>query len=400
MKTIQPRIRLCLEQLEDRILPSAAPDIQMTFATTTDSRTISVNYTITGASLAGQNLSFNVYRSSAYDSLSGAQLIGTATIPASDSADLSLGSHQGVKLSLTAPNGQPLTVLTPNTTLPFIVVVANPSGTIAESNSSNNTASFEIHVLGVIAHGLELDPTLWWLNEVPAWELQMAADLQQIDGYQAVLPFNWIRLSFLPFPLAIQLAGSELYQQVVAEADQLASQHPGDVVDINFIGYSRGSVVVSEALQDLVGTNDPALRGGYMQMTLLDPHPANLAYSQFSWASFLSGGNDLAALVAAFELLTRDPQVIVPSNVEQTQDFDQQTPAGQLGFLFNDPIEFWINLWGELPSAIPNQSAQPIEAKDLTNGSAAGIGLIGHGEMPDWYLANVVDTNKTFTYFD
>ncbi len=192
---------------------------------------------------------------------------------------MSIGSHQGVKLSLTAPNGQPLTALTPNTALPFIVVQANPNGSIAESDSSNNTASFETHTLGVIAHGLELDPTLWLLNQVPAWEMQMAAALQQRDGYQAVIPFNWIRLSILPFPQAIQLAGSELYQQVVAEADQLAAQHPGDVVDINFIGHSRGTVVISEVLQDLVGTNDPALRGGYMQMTLLDPHPANLSFS-------------------------------------------------------------------------------------------------------------------------
>jgi len=391
MNTARTRIRLNLEQLEDRVLPSAAPDIQMTFATTTDSRTISVNYTITGANLAGQDVSFNIYRSAAYDSLSGAQLLGTATIPASDSADLSLGSHTGVKLSLTAPNGQPVTALTPNTALPYIVVVANSDG---------STASFETHVLGVLAHGLEFDPTLWWLNEVPAWELQMAAALQQNDGYEAVLPFNWIRLSILPFPLAIQLAGSELYQQVVAESDQLASQHPGDVVDINFIGHSRGTVVISEALQDLDGTNDPALRGGYMQMTLLDPHPANLAFSQFSWASFLPGANDLAALVVAFEFLTRDPQVIVPSNVEQVQQFDEQTPAGQLGFLFNDLIEFGLNLWGELPSAIPNQSGQPIEATSLTNVSAPSIGLIGHSEVPYWYLANVVDTNETFTYFE
>ena len=143
-----------------------------------------------------------------------------------------------------------MTALTPNTSLPFIVVVANSDG---------STASFETHVLGVIAHGLELDPTLWLTNQVPAWELQMAAALQQIDGYQAVIPFNWVLLSILPVPQTIQLAGSELYQQVVAEANQLASQHPGDVVDINFIGHSRGTVVISEVLFDMVGTNDPAL---------------------------------------------------------------------------------------------------------------------------------------------
>jgi hypothetical protein len=397
MKSNRPRIRLYLEVLEDRIAPSATPDIQMTYATTTDSHTISVNYTISGASVAGQNLNFNIYRSAAYDSLNGAQLIGTATIPGSDSADLSIGSHQGVKLSLTAPNGQPLSALTPNAALPFIDVVANPNGTIAEKSASVNNVSFETHVLGVIAHGLESDLLLLIENQVPAWETQMAAALQQQDGYQAVIPFNWVRLSVLPFPFAIQRASSELTQQVTAEANQLAAQHPGDVVDINFIGHSRGTVVISEVLQSLVGTSDPALRGGYMEMTLLDPHPANPAFSQFSAASFLPGGNQLAEFVTAYELLTRDPQVIVPSNVEQTQEFDQQTPAGQLGF--STLLETWINLWGELPSALPNQSGQAIEAKNLTNVVAAGIGRIGHSEVPNWYLANVVDTNQTFNYF-
>ena len=388
MKTPCSRIRLGLEHLEDRVLLSAAPDIQMTFATRSDAQTLSINYNITGASLAGHNLSFNVYRSSAYDSLSGAQLIGTATIPASDSADLSVGSHQGVKLALAS--------LTPNTALPFIVVLANPNGTIAESNSSNNTASFETHVLGVIAHGLEIDPTLWLLNMVPSWELQMANDLQMRDGYEAVIPFNWVRLSILPFPSAIQLAGNQLYQQVVVEADQLASQHPGDVVDIHFIGHSRGTVVISEALQDLAGTTDPALRGGYMEMTLLDPHPANLAFSQFSWVSFLPPANDFATLVVLFEILAHDPQVVVPSNVMQTQLFDEQTMAGQLGFSYLG--EILLNFWGDTPGFILNQSALPIREKNLTNVVAAGIGLIGHYEVHDWYLANVVDTNETFTY--
>jgi hypothetical protein len=386
MKTPRPRIRLCLEHLEDRVLPSAAPNIQMTFATTTDSRTLSVNYTISGSSFAGQNLSFNIFRSSAYNSLNGAQLIGTATIPASDSANLGLGSHTGVKLSLTNPNGQPVTALTPNTALPFIVVVANSNG---------SSASFETHVLGVIAHGFEMSLMTWWLNQVPFWEATMAAALQQHDGYEAVLAFNWVRLSLLPFPFATQLAVSELHQQVVAEADQLASQHPGDVVDINFIGYSRGNVVNSAVLQDLNGTNDPALRGGYLEMTLLDPYPANLSFSKFSWNFFAPLANDVAALVVVFELLTHDPQVVVPPNVMQTLLFDQQTPAAFIGL----PIT-WFNLWGEQGVVLSDQSAQPIKEQNLTNVTAAGIGLIGHYDVHDWYLANVVDANKTFTYFD
>lgn len=398
MRTIRPRTRLYLEQLEDRVLPSAAPDITLSFATTTDARTISINYTINNDSLAGQNVGFNIYRSAAYNSLRGAQLIGTATIPGSDSADLSVGAHTGIKLALTSPNGQPVTALTPNTALPFIVVVANLDG---------SSSSFETHVLGVIAHGLEFDPSLVLADQVPGWEMQMATDLQQQDGYQAVVPFNWIRLSALPFPFAIGLASNMLDQQVVAEANQLASQHPGDVVDINFIGHSRGTVVISEVLQDLVGTMDPALKGGYMQMTLLDPHPANPAFSQFSAAPFLPVANDLATLVTIFEALTQDPQVVVPSNVEQMQEFDEQTPAGQLGFLMgfletfssSQLLEFVYNTWGERAASLPDQSAHPIEEKNLTNLFASGIGLIGHSEVPLWYLANVVNTKETFTYF-
>jgi hypothetical protein len=389
-----PTIRPRLELLEDRLLLSAAPDIQMLGATTTDDRTISVNYNVAGASIAAQALNFNVYRSAAFNSLGGAQLLGTASIPTSDTADLSEGVHQGVKLALTDTNGQPITALTPNTALPFIVVVANPGGTIVESdgeNDVNNTASFETHVLGVVVHGLEFN---FFNPTTPAWETQMAATLQQVDGYEAVIAFNWVQLSILPFPGVTNLAAGQLFQQVVTEADQLASQHPGDVVDVNFIGHSRGNVVISQTLQDLQGTTDPALRGGYLQMTMLDPHPASNLDGPFSWVPGNPQSTAIAELTFLFQALAHDPQVIVPSNVAKAEDFNQQTPAGQL---FPSLIETFLNLWGEQPAAIPNQSAQPIESFNLTNVNAPGIGLIGHFETHDWYLANVVKTNETFS---
>ncbi|HWG43908.1 MAG TPA: hypothetical protein VN688_14115 [Gemmataceae bacterium] len=392
MKRTPPRIRLNLEPLEDRIVPSAMADIQMTGATTTDARTVSVNYNITDASLAGQTVNFNIYRSVGYESVSGAQLIGTASIPGSDSADLSVGQHQGVKLALMGTNGQPLTALTPNTALPFIVVVANPNGTIAESNSTNNTASFETHVLGVVVHGLAfnlLRPT------TPAWETQMAAGLRQ-DGYEAVIAFNWVRLSISFSPSATGIAAGQLLGQIQTQADQLAAQHPGDVVDINFIGHSRGNVVISETLQDLLGTSDPALRGGYMQMTMLDPHPANNLSFQFNWLLGNDLADTLAEVVLIFQFLAHDPQVIVPPNVSHAEVFDQQTLAGAL---FNYRLEILLNLWGETAASIPNQSAQPIAERNLTNVIDPALGRIGHSEVHDWYMAHVVDTNETFTYF-
>lgn len=387
----QPRIHLTLEPLEDRLLLSAS--VQMTFATTTDSRTISANYTISGGDFISQGLTFNIYRSPNYNSLTGAQLIATASLPAGDSADLSAGSHQGVKLALKGANSQVQPPLTPNPAMPFVVVAANPSAGI----SASNIASFETHVLGVIAHGLEINPLLWVTNTPPAWETQMAASLLQRDGYEAVIPFVWSFASILPLPGVIELAGSQLYQMVATEADQLAAQHPGDVVDINFIGHSRGTVVISEVLQNLAARIDPATQGGYMQMTLLDPHPANPQLAGFSFNPALPLSVAFADIVVLFETLMNDPQVIVPPNVQAVQEFDQQTPVG---VPFSDLSEQLLNFWGELPSALPNQSGQPIQSVNLTNVNAPGIGFIGHTEVHDWYQANVVNTNKTFTYFD
>ncbi len=389
------RTRPCLETLEGRVLPSATADVQLTYATTTDARTVSINYTVAGADLTGPALRFDVYRSAGFNSLAGARLVGSASVAG---ADLSAGQHPGVKLSLTAPDGQPLAALTPDAARPFLVVVANADGADPESDTSNNTASFETHVLGVVVHGLELDPFLLLTNTPPAWETQMATALQQQDGYEAVIPFNWVGLSFLPIPGVTQLAAGQLAQQVVTTADGLAGQHPGDVVDVNFIGHSRGNVVVSQALQILAGTGDPALQGGYLQMTMLDPHPANtFAGGLFSWLPFFPLSNTFAELVLQFQALAQDPPVVVPANVSRAYDFDQQTPAGQP---FRDLTEAVLNFWGDPPWLLPNLSGGLIQEQNLTNVVAPGIGLIGHYDVHDWYLGNVVNTDRTFTYFD
>ena len=341
-----PRIRLCLEPLEDRFLLSAAPVLQMTGATTTDHQTISVNYNISGASIAGQTLNFNVYRTAGYNSLSGAQLIGTAALPASDSGDLSVGSHQGVKLSLTGTNGQTLTALRPNAALPFIVVVANPGGSIAEGDGSNNTrlvrdarpwrrrprsGTRPVLVAGRIAAGV---------GNADGGSLTANGRLR--GGHRLRL----VAVEHSALPPSTVNRGEPALLAGRREADQLAAQHPGDVVDINFIGHSRGTVVVSQVLQDLSGARAIRPRGGYMQMTLLDPHPANNLYGQFNWVFLNADANSFAELVILFQALTRDPQVVVPPNVAQVQVFDEQTLAGQL---FSEPSEFFLNFWGDPP---------------------------------------------------
>ena len=97
-----------------------------------------------------------------------------------------------------------------------------------------------------------------------------------------------------------------------------------------------------------------------------------------------------------FQALTNDPQVVAPSNVAQVDLFDEQTPANQI---FPTPLEFFLNFWGDRPGEFRNDSAGPILERNLTDVTAAGIGLIGHSETHEWYLLNVVDTHKTFTDF-
>jgi hypothetical protein len=399
-------VRPTLERLEDRTALAAAaadslsaaqvlPDIQMNTATTTDARTITVSYTIAGAPITNQPLNFSVYRSANPNSLAGAQLLGSASLPASDAADLAAGQHQGVVLALRDPQGNPIAALTPNPALPFVVVVANPAGTIAESdqaNDTNNTAWFETFVLGVVSHGLEFDP----FGNLPKWETQMAATLQQ-DGYQAVIAFNWTRTSFIPLPGFAVQAGNRLAREITTLADQLAAQHPGDVVDIQFIGHSRGAVVVSQAAQDLNGTSDPALRGAYMLMTLLDPHPAsNASGLLLSFEPFVPLSLDIAVGTYVFQLLANDPQVLIPSDVQQAEVFFQHTRVPNK---FQTASERLVNLWGETPTTLFNQSGQSIDSLDLTGAMAPGGGLVGHSEVHDWYEANVAAKDQTFTFF-
>jgi hypothetical protein len=393
-------IKPSLEALEERTLlsPSAAGgavDIQMTGATTPDARKVSVSYNIVGGAI-DQPILFNVYRSATFGSTAGGRLIGSASLTAP--GDLTPGAHKNVLLSLSDANGNPVGALTPDPNLPFVVVVANPGGSIPETDQAhdaNNTASFETHVLGVVVHGYSFNP----FGPTPAWETGLANTLLTTDNYQlsgGVLAFNWVAMSALPRPGEATAAGNRLAQQVAAEADRLAAQHPGDVVDVQFIGHSRGCVVISQALEDLAGTSDPALAGGYLQMTMLDPHPAS---DRFGWYfSFFPNRLGLLAAVVlvGFQFAADDPQVVVPGNVDEAEVFYEHTPAWNL---FPDVGEFLINFWGEPPGALINNSGLPIRSQNLTGQPAPGGGHVGHDEVHDWYQVNVADAQKTFTYF-
>jgi hypothetical protein len=273
-------------------------------------------------------------------------------------------------------------------------VVVDPSHRIGDPQGTVREAHFRKFVLGGLVHGFR---GLGQLTGLPAWEPQTAKDLVNIDGYNQVIQFDWTATSNIPLPGLAVAAGNQLYSQIASTADALVHNfgHAGDVVDLHLIGHSRGAVVISQALQDLVGTTDPVLAGGYKVMTVLDPHPGSNAFNN---PGYSAGTGPLAALAAGALILgsagTQDPQVVIPSNVNAAQDYFQHTPASAFSGTF-DP-EVILNPWGEDPGLLINRSGVPITSVDLTSQVDPVIGPIGHVQVPVWYDQNVVRQGGVF----
>lgn len=382
-----------IEAAEERLLLSASPihaavtalpTLKLTEATTLDAHSVTVSYTISAASV-GQPLRFDVYRSDQPVKDGGSQSIGFQTIdPNSDSADLTVGSHTVQLIAATS--------LPPDAAHPYIVVVADGDGAVAEGAGSVNTAYFRTFTLGVVAHGLEL-------GGAPAWEAAIAGDLKKFSHDDSVIAFKWLKQSRLAQPGQAILAGDKLYSQVVAAADKLAKKHLGDVVDLEFIAHSRGAVVVDRVMQRLDGTTDPALAGSYITATLLDPHPANQATTALYSAS-PQGESLLGGGYRSTELAMADPQIVIPAKVSAIQILYQHT-SYQSQFTEQGTVETAFNLWGQGPAdGITNSSAASINWTDLTGvvdqtpvgtkKSPRILGAIGHSEVPVWYDLHVL----------
>ncbi len=383
--------RIGIEALEGRIALSisgtpALPLFTFGEATTKDAASVTVDYSISKADIQ-QPLRFDVYRSDQTGLDSSSTLVGETTLdPTVDASELTQGNHTGVTLL----QG---TVLTPNTALPYVVVVADGNGAVSEDPGSVNTTYFRTFMLGVVVHGLEFSAS----GATPAWETTMANDLVSTDHYDKSIAFNWVRDSSLPIPGMTTKAGDALYSQIVASASALEANHAGDVVDLQLIGHSRGAVVVSRALEDVVNQPTAALWGSYVDVTLLDPHPSNGANDGL--ASFRKGPLGAVAAVGfvAFQAATKDPGVVLPAGagIRAIDVFYQHTPAADFP---NNNLESLINLWGEGPNdnLLVNQSGVSIQWHNLTAVNDPALGFIGHTEIHDWYQLHVVDTGGPF----
>ena len=108
-----------------------------------------------------------------------------ATLDQSGQPATGLGSHQ---LTIPLPQGLP-----PFPEKPYVLVVADPSSPSATADPAQ-TASFRTYTIGIVTHG-GIQDTSW--KHGPPWELQIAYEMKQ-EGYDAVIPYNWVAQSNNP----------------------------------------------------------------------------------------------------------------------------------------------------------------------------------------------------------
>ncbi|MBN9122642.1 MAG: hypothetical protein J0I06_26430 [Planctomycetes bacterium] len=379
------RARLGLEVLGDRITPAAGFDVAVFTARLEAPTLIRFSFYENDPAV----IPVGVYRSADPTLDASDQLVGSGAItpPAGG----------GFGVASAALNG-PL-VLDPSRD--YVLVVADPNNQVAEFNESNNIAVFRKFAVAAVVHGLSLDGN-------PGAFLAPFAAQVQAEGYDFVLPYVWTPLSQTASPNATVIAGRNL-AQFFREVATLAG--PNDVVDVHLIGHSRGASVVSQAFQDLTVNPGPhALAMGYFKETLLDPHaatnfgPAELGAAevalapgsvgtslvgQFSFDKSNPLGQTAALAVLAFQAAANDPLAFVPASVDEAEVYYQQLPADQATWTppgASQTVEqsIGVNLFGQVPVA--NPFSRPVRYVDL------GPQKVGHSEVPDWYLLNVVPT--------
>jgi hypothetical protein len=327
----------CPESLETRwLLSTVAPAVQMIAATTVNSKSVTIEYEVNSSSASPAPLQFGVYRSSngqfnSSDSL--VQLL-TPVAPGSASGQNSVTLDQNGQLA-TAPGIHTLTIplsqgLPPFPEKPYVVVVADPSQSTA-TTAAAQSASFRVYTIGIVTHG-GIQDTSW--KHGPPWEITTAFMMKH-EGYDAVIPYNWVNQSSTP--------GEAIKQSptLAAIIMKTASQFPaGAPVDLDFIGHSEGTVVNTYALVRLESELTPAMKAGYIEDTLLDPHAANeyVPGQQMSFNGALAGIASI--IVNDYQADANDPPAFVPPIVDKAQVIFQHSQA-KPGAIYN--------LWGQVP---------------------------------------------------
>ena len=382
------RARLGVEALDDRITPAAPAGFDAVMQTARLEAPTLIRFSFY------ENdplvLPVGVYRSADPIFDAGDELVGGGLITPPPGGGFGVGSA-GLVSQLTLDPSRD-----------FVLVVADPFQQVAEFDESNNVAAFRKIAVAAVTHGFSVTG-----NPIE-WLAPFAAQVQA-EGYDFAFPFVWTPLSQIPTPDGTTIAGQTLAQMVRFVGTALAG--PNDVVDVHLIGHSRGTSVVSQAFQSLTLNPGPrAVALGYFKQTLLDLHvarnfaPAPFGVMEVLLASGTVGTSQVAQLsfdpsrefsrgfalaVIGFQAAAMDPPAFVPLAVDEAESYFQRLAWNETTFVIPGlPTTaekiIGVNFLG-LPT-VPNPFGRALRNIDL------GPEGVGHYEVPDWYLANVVPT--------
>jgi hypothetical protein len=341
---------------------STFPSVAMIDVGTTDSKSLTIDYRVTEnpGSDASRPITFGIYRSA-----DGAFDPGDVAVPetglvrvfvdTSGGPAAAVGTH---RVSISLPGGLPI-----DTTHPYLLAVANPEGPTATTDPTQ-VASFRKYTIGVVTHGGRQDKA--WKNG-PPWELQIATLMKQ-QGYDAVIPYNWVRESSTPGQAVKQ--GPRLANMILKVSEGF---HSPDPVDLHLVAHSEGAVINTIAIERLQAQMTSQISAGYVEDTLLDPHAANNSVPgrDFSSRGSLLGGFANLA-IKNYQGRAKDPQVSIPSMVDDAQVLYQHTSAAASGLIYN--------LWGQIPVANAGSETHyyNLGAMNTTHSGKKGIA--------NWYL--------------
>jgi hypothetical protein len=228
---------------------------------TTDANELYVNYTVDGG--VQQSFQIDIYRSdqNTYSStdmnnveVASYQVAGGNF---SQEGTITINSTMASSVGVWGMNGNTLSApLVPDPALPYVLAVADPQQQLPAYVTTNSSqAYFHIYTIAAVTHGQE------WSHDSASqapWVGQIADGLKE-EGYTVVLPIYWD--SLLPAPGQTTAAGTDMYNQIIAAAqdmpsilasEQLPALQPNDIIDVQLIGHSRGASVIGVAMNDLV----------------------------------------------------------------------------------------------------------------------------------------------------
>ncbi len=369
-------------QLERAPGGSVAQDsspLKLNRATTKDASSVTVDYSITG-STQSQPIDFKVYRSSTPDPAAGTLL---GDVPDATSSDLSPGPH-----SVTLLKG---TDLPPDTKHPYVVVVGSTA-------TGKSTTYFRKWRLATVAHGY----AGYYATDRSAtsnWVKAMGDDLKGFHYCDDAIQYLWLDKSVLEQSGMTAVCGADLAMKIRVYIAGKANTHPGDVVDLLMIGHSRGTVVTSEALNDLRPSD---LTGSNVHVVLLDCHPASDQTNDAHMLDFNVKADTLPLVknkdgksmtpveyLAYFQHLANDHEIVLPAgrNIKKIDVWWQKTETKWLepNFIF----EGALNLFGigEFDGRIANNSGVAIDWKNLTTSSTPSPPAypVGHEQVHDLF---------------